>query len=189
MAWRPNKCIVRGEIDNTAKGRVTGRIWLLGREEPMMLDLIGDAWPDVAGSKISFVNPRPEAQPEYDEGLRLVQTGSVGDITASQRVKKLLAPEEEWMQAIKEERLHEIPWVWANALYLEWFSDFNGRMVVQTTDFEVSISERLWVLDEDEHAAQQAINEADMDAYMEKLGDALGMEDFADDSEQDEAAS
>ena len=189
MAWRFDKCIVRGEIDNTVKGRVTGQIWLLGREEPMTLDLSGDAWPDVAGSKLSFVNPNPEAQPEYDQGLRLHQTGSVGDITASQRVKKLLVPEEEWKKALREERFHEIPWVWANALYLEWFSDYNGRVVIQTTEYEITTSERLWVLDEDEHAAQQAINAADMDAYMEKLGDALSQEDFEDDNTQDETAS
>ncbi|WP_395742620.1 hypothetical protein [Prosthecobacter sp.] len=175
MAWRPDKCIVRGEIDNTVKGRVTGRIWLLGREEPLILDLNGDAWPDVAGSRLTFLNPSPEPQPEY-EGLRLNQTGSVGDITASQKVKKLLAPEEEWKKALREERFHEIPWVWANALYLEWYSDFNGRVVIQTTECEITTSERLWVLDPDEHAAQQAINEADMVTYLENLEKALNEE-------------
>ncbi|WP_395739716.1 hypothetical protein [Prosthecobacter sp.] len=185
MAWRPDKCIVCGEIDNTVRGRVTGRIWLLGKEEPLVLDLSGDAWPDVAGSKLTFVNPNPVAQPDY-EGLRLNQTGSVGDITASQRVKKLLVPEEEWMLAIKEDRFHEIPWVWANALYLEWYGDFNGRVVIQTTDFEITASERLWVLDPDEHAAQQAINEADMQAYMEQMGDALAEEKEDEDEEKGE---
>lgn len=174
MAWRPDKCIVRGEIDNTVKGRVTGSIWLLGREQPMILNLNGDAWPDVAGTKLTFVNTNPMPQPEYDEGLRLNQTGSVGDITASQKVKKFTVPDEVWLKAYEERRMHEIPWEMKNTLYLEWFSDFNGRVVVQTTEYEISISERHWELDPDELAAQQALNEAEMQAYMEQLGDALG---------------
>jgi hypothetical protein len=30
MAWRLNKAVVRGEIDNRTKGVVTGKIWLIG---------------------------------------------------------------------------------------------------------------------------------------------------------------
>lgn len=185
MAWRPDKCIIHGEIDNTVKGRVTGSLWLLGREQPMVLDLSGDAWPDVAGTKLTFVNPNPLPQPEYDDGLRLNQTGSVGDITASQKVKKFTVPEEEWVKAYKERRIHEVPWEWKNALYLEWFSDFNGRIVVQTTDYEITISERLWELDPDEHAAQQAINAADMDSYLEQLEKSLDEMEPEDETEQE----
>lgn len=173
MAWRPDKCIVRGEIDNTVKGRVTGKIWLLGREEPMVLDLNGDGWPDVAGTKLTFVNPNPVAQPEYDDGLRMNQTGAVGDITASQKVKQFTVPDEVWLKAYEERRMHEIPWEMKNALYLEWFSDFNGRIVVQATGYEITISEKHWEIDPDEQAAQQALNEAEMQSYMEKMGDAL----------------
>ena len=183
MAWRPDKCIIRGEIDNTVKGRVTGSIWLLGREQPMVLDLSGDAWPDVAGTKLTFVNPSPAPQPEYAEGLRLNQTGSVGDITASQKVKKFTVPDEEWMQALKAKRLHEVPWEMKNALYLEWFSDFNGRVVVQTTEFEITLSERQWELDPDDHVAQQALNEADMATYLEQLEKSLDQEATEDESE------
>jgi len=187
MAWRPDKCITHGEIDNTVKGRVTGSIWLLGREQPMVLNLSGDAWPDVAGTKLTFVNPSPAPQPEYDEGLRLNQSGSVGDITASQKVKKFTVPDAEWMQALKERRLHEVPWKMKNALYLEWFSDYNGRVVVQTTEFKITISEHLWEIDPDEHAAQQAINEADMDTYLEQLEKSLDQELADELNEEDES--
>ncbi len=92
--------VIRGEIDNTVRGSVTGTLWLLGREQPMTLDLVGDAWPDLAGCKVTFENPNPVPQPQYDDGLALIQTGSVGDITASQKLKKLLVPEEVWMKAL-----------------------------------------------------------------------------------------
>jgi hypothetical protein len=174
MAWRFDKCVIRGEIDNTVRGRVTGKLWLLGREEPMTLDLSGETWPDLAGCKLTFVNTNPVPQPQYDEGLSMMQTGSVGDITASQKLKKLLVPEEEWMQAMKEKRFHEVPWILSNSLYLEWFSDHNGRIVIQTTDYKLEVSERQWEADEDDQAAQQAINEENMRAYMEELSRLFG---------------
>ncbi len=170
MAWRFDKCVTHGEIDNTVRGSVTGKLWLLGREEPMILDLSGDAWPDLAGCKLAFVNTSPLPQPQYDEGLSMMQTGSVGDITASMKLKKLLVPEEVWMQAMKEKRFHEMPWILSNSLYLEWFSDRNGRIVIQTTDYKLEVSERQWEADEDDQTAQKAINDENMRAYMEELG-------------------
>ena len=49
MAWRIEDHIVRGEIDNRVRDRITGRIWFVGRDEPIELDLTGNAWRDVAG--------------------------------------------------------------------------------------------------------------------------------------------
>jgi len=42
MALRLDDTVVRGEIDNTVRGRGRGRLWLLGRDEPITLDLTGD---------------------------------------------------------------------------------------------------------------------------------------------------
>ncbi len=183
MAWRFDKMVIRGEIDNTVRGSVTGTLWLLGREQPMTLDLVGDAWPDLAGCKLIFENPNPVPQPQYDEGLAMIQTGSVGDITASQKLKKLLVPEEVWMRALEERRFHEVPWVLSNSLYLEWFSDRNGRVVIQTTDYVLTTSERQWEADADEQSAQQAINEENMRAFMEDAARALGGQDPAGEAE------
>lgn len=186
MAWRFDKMVIRGEIDNTVRGCVTGKLWLLGREQPMTLDLDGDAWPDLAGCKLTFENPNPAPQPQYDEGLAMIQTGSVGDITASMKLKKLLVPEEVWMQAMKEKRFHEVPWVLSNSLYLEWFSNSNGRIVIQTTDYVLTVSERQWEADADDQAAQQAINEENMRAFMEDTARALGSVDLNEEREGDD---
>lgn len=175
--------VIRGKIDNTVRGSVTGTLWLLGREQPMTLDLVGDAWPDLAGCKLTFENPNPVPQPQYDEGLAMIQTGSVGDITASQKLKKLLVPEEVWMKALEERRFHEVPCMLSNSLYLEWFSDRNGRVVIQTTDYVLTTSERQWEADADEQSAQQAINEENMRAFMEDAARALGDQDPAGEAE------
>ena len=40
MAWRIDESVVRGEIDNRVEGRVTGRIWFVGLDEPVELELM-----------------------------------------------------------------------------------------------------------------------------------------------------
>lgn len=174
MVCRLDKCITRGEVDNTERGRVVGRLWLLGRDEPLELDLQGDAWPDIAGCKLSFVNPKARAQPAADE-LGPLQRGLVGDITGSNKCK---VPDFSGNNANLP--LEDIPFVWKNCLYLEWFSESNGRVLVETTDFEVTISERQWELDDDDHQAQQMLNLQAMRDYISTmgLGPDLGPEDL-----------
>ncbi len=177
MAWRPDKCILRGEVDNTERGRVVGKLWMVDRAEPIILDLQGDAWPDLAGCKITFTNPTPKAQPQY-ASLAQDQFGQVGDITASNKRKSFTVPEEEWTRAISEQRLNEVPFVWKNSLYLEWYSTANGRVVIETCDYEISISERQWETDEDEHQAQQMLN---MQAMRDFLGGVIQRVESKDD--------
>jgi len=129
MAWRFHEHIVRGELDNTVRGRVTGRIWLAGIAEPMTLDLRGDCAPDLAGCTFTFENPNPV--PFVGDGPSLEQRGWVGDITASQKCKVHDVPMDEVL------RLYELgqpaPWHWANTLYIEWHSTTNGGITIQTS--------------------------------------------------------
>ena len=39
MAFRSHDSVVRGEIDNRVKGVVRGRIWVVGRKKPVVLEL------------------------------------------------------------------------------------------------------------------------------------------------------
>ena len=57
MAFRIHDSVVRGEIDNRVKGIVRGKIWVEGRAEPVVLELKGNAWPDLAGCLLTFTNP------------------------------------------------------------------------------------------------------------------------------------
>ena len=54
MAWRLHVQVLRGRIDNRARGCVTGEIWLAGIDQPLVLELKGDCAPDVAGCELSF---------------------------------------------------------------------------------------------------------------------------------------
>lgn len=61
----------------------------------------------------------------------------------------------------------------ANCLYLEWFSVANGRVVIESADYELRISAPEWRMtpEEDEQRARQAA--AGMEGFMKQLTDAV----------------
>ncbi len=164
MAWRIDENILRGELDNTVRGRVTGRLWLAGVAEPMTLDLRGDCAPDLAGCTLTIENPR--AVPLADAPPSLEQRGWVGDITASQKVKVHDVPMEEVLRRYKLGQ--PAPWHWANARYLEWFSQGNGRVVIQTADFSLTLSAPAWTLTPAEYRASREASSREHTEWMEK---------------------
>lgn len=188
MAWRIDEQVVRGEIDNRVKDRVTGRIWFQGREEPVELFLTGNPWADLAGHTLHFTNPDPKPGPR--DGFATRQKGVVGDITASRKVKVPDCSEEEFIRCYQEKR--PFPWHWANSLYLEWFSESNGRVVIETSNFELTISpEPAWTMDEEEEQAQRVRNAEALTKFMDRLGaiaaNAHADVDFDDDEPQSAA--
>jgi hypothetical protein len=170
MAWRIDEQVVRGEIDNRTRGRVVGRLWMIGREDPVELDLEGNPWRDLAGHVLRFSNP--DAKPGDLAGFNPVQNGQVGDLTASRKVKVPDCSMEELKEYHKAKQL--FPWHWGNALYLEWFSGTNGQVVIESASYQLVIdTEAAWTMDEAGEAAQRAENERGMMAFFEKLNAAV----------------
>ncbi len=155
MAWRIEQAVVRGEIDNTVEGLTTGRIWLAGCEAPLELKLEGDCWRDLAGTRLEFVNPNPEPCAETC-GLAVNQTGVVGDMTASRKCRVPLVDGDELSELHLANK--PIPCEWHNTLYLEWFSEFNGRVVIESADYRLTVSGHEWEMDEDAEHAQKLAN-------------------------------
>lgn len=187
MAWRIDEAVTRGIIDNTVEGRTTGRIWLLGRDEPLQLQLDGDCWRDLAGTRLVFENPAPLESSDAD-ALDVDQTGIVGDMTASRKNKVLTVDEEEAQQLYEN---HEaIPFEWRNTLYLEWFSEINGRVVIESTSFRMEISDHEWEMDEDAEDAQKLANLNSMRDFMAQVirRSEPNETDFDDAGELDEFA-
>jgi hypothetical protein len=157
--------VVRGVLDNRAPGLVTGKLWLAGRGAPVQLKLRGNAWRDLAGCLLSFEHVHPESlQPT---SLGVIQDGVVGDLTASRKCKMPTIP----MDAVKDyyARREPIPFKWANVLYLEWFSERNGRVVLETGDCTLHISEHSWTMTAEEEAEQQKANAAALRDFMRRL--------------------
>ena len=170
MAWRIDEYVVRGEIENCTRGRVTGRIWFAGRDQPVELELTGNAWRDLAGHRLEFVNPEPK--PGLDDSFAARQEGLVGDITASRKVKVLEVPKEKF----EEYYLARIPmpWHWGNSLYLEWFGTRNGRVVIESADYQLSIvGVPEWGMTAEEEIEQRQANAKAMEGFFARLNEAF----------------
>lgn len=142
MAQHLEGIVLRGEIDNRRRGRVTGSIWLVGETDPMLLDLLGDACPDLAGCLLKFRarGQQPIGKPR--EAIARMQRGAAGEMTASLRLMEPSCAYEEMNRIASEGG--EVPLQQVNALYLEWYNEEGQRVVLEATDFELEISEPAW---------------------------------------------
>lgn len=182
MAWRIDEAVIRGEIDNRVRGRVTGRIWFVGKEAPVELDLAGDAWRDLAGRRLEFVNPQPKAL-DLLERFPLRQTGVIGDCTASRKVKVPDIPMDQIGEYYAAKK--KWTWHWGNCLYLEWFSPTNGRVVIESVSYQMTVSSDIaWEMTEAEEEQQRRANTEATGNFMERLGQAV-----ADSKARDEPGS
>lgn len=171
MAWRIEDSVIRGEIDNREKGRVRGRLWLHGRPEPVTLELAGNACPDLAGCLLTFQNPKPTYALPKQPAFQSPQQGQTGNLSASQKVRVFTVPEAEAFTMM--DRGERPPECLANALHLEWFSEANGRVVIESADYELVISAPEWRLTPAEEAQRLQDAEAGWTKFTQKLNDAL----------------
>ena len=171
MAFRIHDSVVRGEIDNRVKGVVRGKVWIEGRNEPITLDLKGNAHPDLAGCLLTFTNPQKRIPHPHLDSLYSMQQGSVGDLTASRKVRVFDIPVEEAYPMCK--RGEKPPEHMANCLYLEWFSQRNGRVVIESVDYELTISAPEWRLTPEEDAERGRQAASGMTDFMGRLTEAI----------------
>ena len=111
MAWRPVDYLKEGELDNSTPGRITGWMRFAGLKEKVVFELQGDFHRDIRGTRILFAGGGHDGDPKaasYMDGFSLKQTGKAGDITAG------LPPQD-----------------YVDYPYLEWYSDTNGRIVLE----------------------------------------------------------
>lgn len=171
MAWRIQDYVERGEIDNREKGRVTGRLWLDGIDEPILLELAGNPYRDLAGQYLRFLNPNPKPLPEQMRSFAGEQTGVIGDMTAARKVKVLDIPDDQFEHYYTNKI--PMPYHWGNCLYLEWHSVRNGRVVIEATDYVLEVEpEATWQMSGEEEAAQLEANGRAMIDFMEQLIEA-----------------
>jgi hypothetical protein len=153
MAWRLNEMVARGVIDNREKGKVTGAIWLTGREVPIRLELDGNCEDDLAGCLVEFINRG--TRPATSVGPFPDQVGATGTITASRKVRALSSDAQ--LEDLTREMIERAGW--SNSLYLEWFSQSNGRVVVELVEPELRVSVPSWAFSEEEKEQRPAARE------------------------------
>jgi len=188
MAWRIADYVEYGEIDNREKGRVNGKIWLSGIDEPIILELTGNPYRDLAGQRLRFRNPTPKPIPKDLSDIAKEQTGVVGDITAARRVK-VLEIEDDELEHYYTNKL-PMPYHWGNCLYLEWHSVRNGRVVIEATEYELTVEpEASWQMSEAEEKGQLEANGRAMIDFMDQLmaaAEAVETDDLDEDAPQSE---
>ena len=162
MAWRFSENVLRGELDNTRRGRVKGTIWLAGIELPFHLVLRGDCAPDLAGCTIAFENPKPVPM-DATSLPQFVQTGWVGEITSARRFKVPDVPIEEFV------RMKNGPFHWANTLSLEWHSKTDGEISLHMHDFKLTVSTHEWTLSPEEYEASREVSSAEFIAWSKEV--------------------
>lgn len=175
MAWRPTSFVIDGELDNTTRGWTIGWIRLEGRDEPLRLKLAGNCHPDLAGWKFRIV--RSEPCPDRDAtddvaNMATDQSGLIGDMTADQMLRHCDCSSAEFLR--RTAAGCQPPTTWSKALYLEWFSNLNGRVVIQSTRLAAKrTGSRTFELTQEEYLEQARQNQEEMAFFMARLGDAL----------------
>ncbi len=174
MAWRIHDSLIRGEVDSRAKGRVTGRLWVAGRAAPLTLELEGNPLRDMAGCLLTFER-RTAGAVAIPEALHEVQRGFVGDMTASRKVRVLAVSPDE-AHALRQAG-RPVPEHRANALYLEWYSERNGRVVLESADCKIVLSEPVWHMGAQEEQEQVEANTGAMRRFLERVSGLASAED------------
>lgn len=176
MAWRMDKSVVRGEIDNRRRNVVAGRVWLVGRQDPVELRLEGNCSGDLAGRLFLFTNPRPESGDAVMLAAR--QEGRAGEMTASRKVRDIPRAELERLMA-GGERIVGSNYPLANALHLEWFSRANGRVVIESTAYHMEVGEPAWTYSPEERQQVEHVDDAEA-MYLGEFAELLEPEGGGD---------
>jgi len=125
MAWRPNDYFVEGVLDNTEPGKVTGWMKFVEKNEKVVFDLEGNFHRDIRGAEVKLHGDGESTEPyeaaRYMEGFALTQIGKVGDMTAG------LPPYDYTPQG---------------SAYFEWYSEDNGRVVIELETDQVELLTR-----------------------------------------------
>jgi hypothetical protein len=161
MAWRIHEHVMRAVIDNRIRGTVTGAIWLAGRADPIRLYLQGNAWSDLAGSLVRIENA--SFRPGLLDGLATEQRGVCGDVTTTRRGRMPAATPAVWL---RNHQQLPVPQVWGTGIHVEWFSERNGRVIIDLMGCWTCISERTWQPTPDEQVEPSWCNLQAVDRFL-----------------------
>lgn len=145
MTIHLSSAVIHGHLSNEVPGLITGRLHLAGVKSPVEVQLDGNFLRDIAGCRIEFTNPLPEALPGQRE-LFSPQTGSAGEMTASRRIQR--TPRSGPARATKTQGGLK------NLLFFEWFNERHQRVVVQSWHWNLRVSSPAWIQTADQEHAQ-----------------------------------
>ncbi|MCB1278413.1 hypothetical protein [Prosthecobacter sp.] len=183
--------ILGGYLSNEVPGLVTGVLHLAGQNQPVRVELVGNFLRDIAGCRVDFHNPLPDANQGHVDAIRPMQHGYSGLMTASYRVAKL-----------PRRRLQSggvmtapVPPGLKNLLFFEWFNQDHQRILIQSWHLQLRVSSPRWQLTKDEESALLRQNRARRKHFLlgasrnSKSADALHSPGFDDPFQPTKAGS
>jgi hypothetical protein len=148
--------ILGGYLSNEVPGLVTGVLHLAGQSQPVRVELVGNFLRDIAGCRVDFHNPLPEANQGHVEAVAPMQHGYSGLMTASYRVAKLPRRRLQLGAVLTA----PVPPGLKNLLFFEWFNQDHQRILIQSWHLQLRVSSPRWQLTKDEEAALLRQNRA-----------------------------
>ncbi|MFM2178714.1 MAG: hypothetical protein RL015_2812 [Verrucomicrobiota bacterium] len=140
--------LLGGYLSNEVPGLVTGVLHLAGIQQPMRVELVGNFMRDIAGCRVDFHNPLPNADLDDVAWLAQTQTGFTGVMTASNRVAKLPRRRRE------SDQMMPMPHGLKNLLFFEWFNQQAQRVLIQSWHLQLRVSAPAWQLPVEEESVQ-----------------------------------
>ncbi len=139
-----------GYLSNEVPGLVTGLLQLAGCPKSLRIELEGNFLRDIAGCRVDFHNPCPEADPELLDSLQLIQQGHAGLMTGSYRVASLPRRRSARRAGASGANMLQEPPGLKNLVFFEWFNDQDQRVLMQSWHLQLRVSAPRWQLSRDE---------------------------------------
>lgn len=148
--------ILSGYLSNEVPGLVTGVLHLAGQNQPVRIELVGNFLRDIAGCRVDFHNPLPNANEDHVDAISSMQHGYSGLMTASSRVVNLPRRRSQSDTLIT---MPEPPGL-KNLLFFEWFNQDHQRILIQSWHLQLRVNSPRWQLTKDEEAVLLRQNRA-----------------------------
>lgn len=158
--------VLGGYLSNEVPGLITGLLHLAERSTPMRIELEGNFLQDIAGCRVDFHNPCPEADTQALSSLQLVQNGHAGLMTGSYRVASLPRRRSAQRSSLPGLTvLHEPPGL-KNLVFFEWFNEQNQRILMQSWHLQLTVCPPRWQLTREQESRLLRANRARRRDYL-----------------------
>jgi hypothetical protein len=132
--------VIGGYLSNEVPNSVTGLIHLAGHRQPLRVQLQGNFLRDIAGCRIEFVNPVPDAKEAVLQKLIPQQDGFAGEMSASHRINHIARKNAPPVSPALKHSANGLK----NLLFLEWFNEQEQRVIIQAWHWTLRVSSRRW---------------------------------------------
>lgn len=134
--------VIGGHLTNEVPNLVSGVLHLAGRKQPVQVELHGNFLRDIAGCRVDFVNPVPNASTATLDKLMPLQEGTAGEMTASRRIERMMRRNAPPASPALEHSADGLK----NLLFLEWFNAQEQRVIIQAWHWMLRVSSPNWAI-------------------------------------------